>query len=98
MSISEEKLLLKIEQQIGHAKQASASQRREHLHAIRTLCDLMLDNGTGTSTQTAVSMQQPVQPVPQPVFQPQSQPSVSIPKEKPMQMDDGSNGDSLFDF
>ncbi|TDL33008.1 hypothetical protein E2R51_10125 [Jeotgalibacillus sp. S-D1] len=93
MNISHEKLLAKIEQQVGQAKQAPSSQMREHLHAIRTLCDLALDEPSGGISAQRI---EPVQP--SSVYQAPVQQPVSMQKDKPIRMEDGSNGDSLFDF
>ncbi|MEW9500909.1 YwdI family protein [Jeotgalibacillus marinus] len=106
MSISYEQLLMKIEQEVGQAKLARSSQMREHLHSIRTLCDLALeDQGEGKSLrgmagQELGRIQSNVVGNVQSanVYQPPEQPTVSVPRDKPMKMDDGSNGDSLFDF
>ena len=98
MSISYEQLLMKIEQQVGQAKRAPSSQMREHVYAIRTLCDLALDSQQSEAERPARAVANSFQPTP--VYQPPVQPqqTVSIPKDKPLQTDDGSNGDSLFDF
>jgi len=96
LSITHQQLLTKIEQQVEQAKRAPASQMREHLHAIRTLCDLALDQGTGERGYQSTPLTIPQAATP--VYQPPAQPSVSLPKDKPIQMEDGSNGDSLFDF
>ncbi|MGD7042903.1 YwdI family protein [Jeotgalibacillus proteolyticus] len=97
MSISEEQLLAKIEQQLGQAKNASSAQKREHLHAIRTLCDLALDNNA-PRTEALNSVENVRIPLKQtPAYSAPAQP-VSLPQEKPVKMEDGANGDSLFDF
>lgn len=93
MNISQDKLLAKIEQQVTQAKYAPSSQMREHLHAIRTLCDLALDE---PSNGNSAVLSEPVQQAP--VYQPPVQQPVSMQKDKPIRMEDGSNGDSLFDF
>ncbi|MDG5471100.1 YwdI family protein [Jeotgalibacillus sp. ET6] len=97
MSISEEQLLAKIEQQIGQAKNASSAQKREHLHAIRTLCDLALDNNAPSTGAFSSVEAGRIEVKQTPVYSAPAQP-VSVSQEKPVKMEDGANGDSLFDF
>ncbi|KIL49680.1 YwdI family protein [Jeotgalibacillus soli] len=92
MSISFEQLLAKIEQEVQQAKQSHPAQMRERLHSIRTLCDLALDQSTPSASVSA-SYQPPAQVTHQPMQQ-----TLSVPSEKPLQQEDGANGDSLFDF
>ncbi|KIL52738.1 YwdI family protein [Jeotgalibacillus campisalis] len=99
MSITDEQVLAKIEQQIGQARQAPSAKRREHLHAIRTLCDLALDQ-EAPLTEGSGNINRRTNPMPAnqaPVYSAPAKP-VSISQEKPVKMEDGSNGDSLFDF
>jgi len=98
VSITHQQLLAKIEQQVVQAKRVPSSQMREHLYAIRTLCDLALDQEAGSVSSAAQPAMTADTLAPTPVYQPPAQPNVSYPKDKPIQMEDGSNGDSLFDF
>lgn len=99
MNISINKLLDKIGKELQEAKQAGSDAKiREHAYAMKALCELILEEpshaGTEISRQavpapTVSFNQQPVSYQPQPVsFQPQ----------KKLEVEDGANGDSLFDF
>jgi hypothetical protein len=107
MNISLQKLLLKMEEELSRAKSAqSEAAQRERIQSIKTLCELVLDEpqqGSGKSGQSHIVQQPAQQFIPaQPVFpqqqMPVSQPSTMVPQPKKLEMDDDSNGDSLFDF
>lgn len=93
MSISIEKMLSKMEAEINEAKGLNESAVRERVHAIKTLCEVILDQSTG-AVRAAQTQQQPMiapqtnNPGPQ---------QVSL-NEKPMKMGDEANGESIFDF
>jgi len=100
MNISLQKLLLKMEEEVRIAKSArSEAAQRERIQSIKTLCELVLDEPGGSGQGPIVH--QPAQPfIP---AQPQQQLPVSHPspialQPKKLEMDDNSNGDSLFDF
>ncbi|MFE8701908.1 YwdI family protein [Cytobacillus sp. FJAT-54145] len=90
MSIPVRKLLEKMEQEMTQAKRSESSAHiRERVHAIKTLCELVLDEQVkmeGTlkvATSTSITQGQPV----------------SVQQQtKRMEIDDQSNGESLFDF
>jgi hypothetical protein len=92
LNISVQQLLGKMEKEIIEAKDSSnAARLRERVHAIKSLCELILDEPEqpkGTSS----SFQSYVQPTAQHV-----QPS-TIQQSKRLEMDDSANGESLFDF
>ena len=113
MNISFQKLLMKMEDELRLAKSADTeAAQRERIHSIKTLCELVLDEpvqqGAGateySSPGTSRNIVKPAPPqyVDQPTFtQPQmpvNQPSPMVPQPKKLEMDDDSNGDSLFDF
>ncbi|CAM3846279.1 YwdI family protein [Mesobacillus thioparans] len=108
MNISLQKLLSKMEDELNRAKSAqSESAQRERIQSIKTLCELVLDEplqqGSGTSARSHVVQQPAQQYIPaQPAFpqqqMPVSQASPMVPQPKKLEMDDNSNGDSLFDF
>ncbi len=108
MNISLQKLLSKMEDELNRAKSAqSEAAQRERIQSIKTLCELVLDeplqHGAGTSPQRHVVQQPAQQYIPaQSAFpqqqMPVSQPSTMVPQPKKLEMDDNSNGDSLFDF
>ncbi|MBN6884983.1 uncharacterized protein DUF5327 [Cytobacillus horneckiae] len=96
MSISMETMLHKIEKELQAAKgQNDQARMRERVHAIKAICELILDQPNELSKHTmfnAVSPQ-PIQPQQQ-----QVQPVQTVGQPKPMKMEDEANGDSLFDF
>ena len=113
MNISLQKLLSKMEEELRLAKTAvTEAAQREKIHSIKTLCELVLDEpvqqgaekaGYSSSGSSRNSIQPAPQYVPaQPAFtQPQmpaNQPSPMMPQPKKLEMDDDSNGNSLFDF
>lgn len=95
MDISVQKLLLKMEQELQAAKSSGTNSRvRERVQAIKTLCELVLESHPSETTRELPRVN-PTMPTkreqiltPSPV---QTQP-------KKLQIDDESNGDSLFDF
>lgn len=88
MDISLQKLLAKMEEQIKGARAASsASEMREKIHTIQTLCELVLDEPkAGPAPEPKISMIQQG-PVPATLQQP-----------KRLEAKGGANGESLFDF
>lgn len=111
MNISLQKLLAKMEAEIRLARSAETEAvQREKIHSIKTLCELVLDEPAQQGTWKHVSNEAgrtvsppaPQYAAPQPGYvQPQlsvSQPAQVMPQPKKLEMDDHSNGDSLFDF
>lgn len=113
MNISFQKLLMKMEDELRLAKTADTeAAQRERIHSIKTLCELVLEEpvqqGAGaTGYSSPGTSRNKVQSAPpqyvaaQPAITPQmpvNQPSPMIPQPKKIDMDDNSNGDSLFDF
>lgn len=95
-SISIEKLLEKMEEEIKLAKGASSEARiRERIYSIKTLCEVVLEEPARSVSVRMVEPVRFVQPI-APVVQ-NLQP-VTINQPKPLKMDDEANGDSLFDF
>ncbi|MEH7123326.1 YwdI family protein [Bacillus sp. JJ1503] len=92
MNISVQQLLGKMEKELKEAKDSSTTAKlRERIHAIKSLCELILDEpaqekgeSSSISSYTAPAVQH-VQPA-------------SIQQPKRMEMDDSANGESLFDF
>jgi hypothetical protein len=88
MNISVQKLLNKIEAELIEAKKTQSDAKvREHVYAVKALCELILEEQTTTKNNTLTAM--PTSTVVQPV---------DIPKQSRLKEDDGANGDSLFDF
>lgn len=87
-----------MQQELQHAKNEGSEQKvRERLMAIRTLCDLVLDESPAEAkrvevipvqqTQQVMQQMQPIQPVQ----------TTTIQQTTKLEEDD-ANGDSLFDF
>ncbi|KAB2333146.1 YwdI family protein [Cytobacillus depressus] len=89
MNISVQQLLWKMEEELKEAKGSATSARlRERVHAIKALCELILDE----PAQNKEAFSSYVPPTTQQVQ------SSSIQQVKRMEMDDDANGESLFDF
>ncbi|RDI41967.1 YwdI family protein [Falsibacillus pallidus] len=102
MSITYPVLLKKLEQELASAKNAgSTSQMREYVASMKTLCELILESGDGLEERPA---SQSAKIIPSQAgmqsFRPQQEPvrNVQVEQSKPMNTDDGANGDSIFDF
>lgn len=90
MNISVQKLLGKMEKELYEAKASPSEARiRERVQAIKSLCELILEESDTGSTSVAPSISHTYSSQP-------AQPANVQPKK--MQMDDEANGDSLFDF
>jgi len=95
LDISVKKLLVKMEQELLEAKSSgSISEVRERIHAIKTLCELLLDHNPA-EIKLGISSRDVVNPSVQ--TQSPAVRSVQVQPKK-IQIDDESNGDSLFDF
>ncbi|WP_080843784.1 YwdI family protein [Cytobacillus gottheilii] len=101
MSISVQQLLGKMEKELREAKGLTQSSLvRERVHAIKSLCELILENGGESQQMSSMPVSYSV-PVPQPQPQPQILPQTPVPAIQPakrLEMEDEANGDSLFDF
>jgi hypothetical protein len=95
VNISVEKLLMKIEEELKLAKNSTKQENlREKVYSIKILCELILD-------EKQRPQEAPLNPVPafQPVtVQPSFQQPATLNQPKKIEMKDGANGDSLFDF
>ena len=97
MNIPHHSLIKKMEHELGKAKSAEKSQQiREHVYSIKALCEVLLEENNQVQVGTD-SFQSPKQPLPY-IQESQPQRPVTIPKEEPLETEDGANGDSLFDF
>ncbi|MCM3705453.1 MULTISPECIES: YwdI family protein [Cytobacillus] len=91
MNISVQKLLGKMEKELLEAKSSSSDARiRERVQAIKSLCELVLDESDAGNVGAVSSISHTYN------APPAAQPANLQPKK--MQMDDEANGDSLFDF
>lgn len=91
MNISVQKLLGKMEKELLEAKSSSSDARiRERVQAIKSLCELVLDESDAGSVAAVSSISHTYN------APPAAQPANLQPKK--IQMDDEANGDSLFDF
>ncbi|MEH7234631.1 YwdI family protein [Bacillus sp. JJ1562] len=95
MNISVSKILDKMQQELQSAKSEASEQKvRERLMAIRTLCDLVLDESPVETRRVEAVQVPPIQKVVQPI--PTIQPT-TIQNIVKLEEED-ANGDSLFDF
>ncbi|MEH7383821.1 YwdI family protein [Bacillus sp. JJ1521] len=95
MNISVGKILDKMQQELQTAKgEASEQKVRERLMAIKTLCDLVLDEAQAEVRRVETVPVQPLQQVVQSI--PATQPTTIQNATKLKEAD--ANGDSLFDF
>ncbi|OMP66547.1 YwdI family protein [Domibacillus epiphyticus] len=86
MNVSHEKVLLKMEQEMNAARNAASSDFERHVYAIKSMCELLIGSEDYVSP--------PVQELSGMTQMPQS----SIRQTERIVADDGSNGDSIFDF
>lgn len=98
MQISLEVLLNKMQEQMNKAKMEEKDGRvREHVQAIKTLCELILDDTSSVTPVVENAIHHTgarVQVVPtQSVY-----PTTETISGKKLTTEDGANGDSIFDF
>jgi hypothetical protein len=89
----EQQLFSMLEQHIQLAKQTdSVQQKRDHIVAAKTLCELLLTNETSSNQQ--------VNHVTSPVSISTSAPvkTLSVSNSSILEEEDGANGASIFDF
>lgn len=90
MTISIYSLLNKMELEMTKARQTEQSaQIREHIYSIKTLCDIILEDNF---------VDREVKPIESSVVTIPSIQTASVGKSEPLKTEDGSNGDSIFDF
>lgn len=89
MQVSVEAVLNKLTSELAAARQQQNTAKvREHLAAIRALCDLILEEQQETQAAPVILEQRPVYTAPAPTFSP----APVLLKEE------GANGGSLLDF
>ena len=101
MNISVEKLLHKIEEELKEAKGTNSNAKiRERVHAIKTMCELILEESTTvtsthyTTSATANNASNLI--VSNPTYRGQV---ASMPNQQErLIIDEESNGESIFDF
>lgn len=94
MQISYQVLLNKMGEKVNEAKREKTDTKiREHVQAIKTLCEVILEESSPVSSE---QLSRPVQ-LPH-VSTPQTVAPMNTLMEKKLETDDGANGDSLFDF
>ncbi|TAA72964.1 YwdI family protein [Planococcus salinarum] len=88
MAVGHERVITEIEKHARQARGGDAAKMRESLAAIRALCDLLLEGE-----------EQHAPPAPAPRATPLSAPPVQQPvlSQKKL-VEEGANGDSLFEF
>ena len=93
MSISYEVLLAKMELELMKAKQAAKrEQKLGHIYALKALAEVILDDGeqpVTTERESLVISQPRTAEITQPV---------NFGGQKPLKTEDGSNGNSIFEF
>lgn len=94
MSITTDKLIDKMDELIKKAKNAPAEQQKGYLIAVQSLIELVVTNDHQETNKITA---QPIQVPQYPSNGVQQSPSVSIPQQNTVKMDD-ANGDSLLDF
>lgn len=92
MSISYDALIKKMEQELQQAKSANPQKMKNHIHTVKALAEVILDEKTSMQANVVT---QPVAPI---IHQAPQQQPMTIQAEKPLDTEDGANGDSLFDF
>ena len=101
MNISVEKLLHKIEEELKEAKGTNSNAKiRERVHAIKTMCELILEESTtvtsSTTTTSATVNNASNLVVSNPAYRGQV---ASMPNQQErLIIDEESNGESIFDF
>ncbi|MGX1191700.1 YwdI family protein [Metabacillus sp. SLBN-84] len=96
MDIHISKLLAKMEREVRMAmNESSESEVRERLLAVKTLCDLVLEERSGESHEPVKSKLQASQPLEVDALQLQKMMGASSFNKKKEEED---SGDSLFDF
>jgi hypothetical protein len=94
MNISVNRLLDKMEEELRGAKKMSSDAKiRERAHAIKAICELILEE---SSCITDAEVNKVVSPSPPSFVQPIK--VVETPQKNRMKTEDGANGESLFDF
>lgn len=90
LSISIQKVIEKIEEEIKQAKVSSSEARmRERIHSIKTLCELVLEDHEKKESYVQEKHSIPASTRIQ---------SLQISQPKKLEMDNDANGDSLLDF
>lgn len=84
-----------MEEELREAKKmGSEAKIRERAHAIKAICELILEE---SSVIASTEMSKIVSVAPAPSFV-QPIKVVDVPQQNRMKTEDGSNGESLFDF
>jgi len=97
MNVSHEKVLQKMEQEMAAARNAAPGNIERHIYAIKSMCDLLI--GTAMDMPAPASASAPksaASPAMIPSMTPQSVQVVG--QKERIATEDGSNGDSIFDF
>ena len=86
MAIGHERVITEIEKHARQARSGDAAKMRESVAAIRALCDLLLEADHQLAAPTPRAVPMSASPAAQPVL-----------SEKKL-VEEGANGDSLFEF
>ncbi|MEK3888559.1 YwdI family protein [Bacillus sp. FSL K6-3431] len=94
MNISYEALLGKMELELKEAKVAKDEIRvKAHIYALKALAEVILE-GENVASHEPLSLRQPLVSPAIPV----ANEPVTLANSKPLETEDGANGNSLFDF
>ena len=98
MDISVSRLLDKMEDELSEAKKMSSESKiRERAYAIKAICELILDESfVSSSTNESTARKQVMVSTPPLMKSIQNQPFSQ--QQNVLKMEDGANGESLFDF
>ncbi|MBS4218837.1 YwdI family protein [Bacillus sp. FJAT-49711] len=89
MNISYKSLLEKLENEIRKAKGANGEQElKGHLYAVKALAELALEEDQKDISSFT----------PRKITLPEKAQTISVTNQERIKMEDGANGDSLFDF
>ncbi len=90
MNVSDQALFQKMEEELRQAKELRGAEQKAHLHALKILTELALsETKTDVATQNDAAN---IQKVNTPTVPP------ALNQGEKLEMSDGANGDSLFDF
>lgn len=92
MNVSHEKVLQKMEQEIAAARNAGPEEMERHIYAIKSMCDLLIGAGMDMPAPKQASVTPAIMPPPV------QEPVQIVGQKERIATEDGSNGDSIFDF
>ncbi len=94
MNVSRETILLKMEQELAEAKKAAPGEAERHVYAIKSLCELLIGPETKTQQKAMPPLHVPSAKQPDATSRVQQ----VVGQQDRIATEDGSNGESIFDF